>query len=214
MDFHFESTLISVNLPDREALLDSVAAKFAAGQGFALATINLDHLVKLARSDAFRHAYAAQDMVVADGNPIVWLSRLAGRPVSLVPGADMVVPLARLAAGWGISVGLVGTTEAALAASAARLRDEVPGLKIAACMAPPFGFDPGGDAAAGILADLAAANVGLCFIALGAPKQEIFAALGRSLAPQIGFASVGAGLDFLAGKQIRAPHWMRKLALE
>ena len=42
-----------------------------ARQGFALATINLDHLVKLRHSAPFRAAYAAQDLVVADGNPIV-----------------------------------------------------------------------------------------------------------------------------------------------
>ncbi|MDZ4094358.1 MAG: WecB/TagA/CpsF family glycosyltransferase, partial [Paracoccaceae bacterium] len=40
------------------------------------------------------------------------------------------------------------------------------------------------------------------------------AALGRKLAPQIGFASIGAGLDFLAGEQIRAPEWVRSLAME
>ena len=37
---------------------------------------------------------------------------------------------------------------------------------------------------------------------------------GRELAPQVGFASIGAGLDFLSGHQIRAPRIMRALALE
>jgi exopolysaccharide biosynthesis WecB/TagA/CpsF family protein len=64
------------------------------------------------------------------------------------------------------------------------------------------------------LHDLAAQKVGLCFIALGAPKQEVFAALGRQIAPEVGFASIGAGLDFIAGTQERAPVWVRKLALE
>ena len=54
----------------------------------------------------------------------------------------------------------------------------------------------------------------LTFLALGAPKQEMFAARCREILPDMGFASVGAGLDFLAQSQRRAPSWMRKLALE
>ena len=212
--FQFDQTVIAVNVPDRADLMRIVAARFAARQGFALATINLDHLVKLSRSAAFQQAYAAQDLVVADGNPVVWLSKLAGRPVSLVPGSDLVLPIARLAQQQGIKVALLGSTETALRAAAARMQAEIPGLNIAAKIAPPMGFDPDSPAAKQILIDLAAADIGLCFLALGAPKQEALAARGRSLAPTVGFASIGAGLDFLAGNQQRAPEWMRMLALE
>ncbi len=91
------------------------------GEGFALATLNLDHLVKLRASGAFRRAYGAQDLVVADGNPIVWLSRLAGRKVELVPGgSDMVLPLAEVAADEGVRVALVGSTEESLVAAGGR----------------------------------------------------------------------------------------------
>ena len=49
-----------------------------------MATLNLDHIVKLCRDPAFRAAYEAQDLVVADGNPVVWLRDLSRRPVELV----------------------------------------------------------------------------------------------------------------------------------
>lgn len=214
VEFRYGQTVIRVNVPDRDALLAAVAGRLAARQGFALATINLDHLVKLARSPEFRAAYAAQDLVVADGNPIVWLSRLAGRPVRLVPGSDMVLPLARVAAAQGVAVALVGSTPAALDAAAARLQAEVPGLRIAARLSPPMGFDPGSDAAAELLEEVADSGARLCLLALGAPKQERLAARGRQIAPQVGFASVGAGLDFLAGTQERAPEWVRAIAME
>ena len=185
-----------------------------ARQGFALATINLDHLVKLQTSAPFRAAYAAQDMIVADGNPIVWLSRLARRPVSLVPGSDMLMPLARAAAEAGVSVALVGSTDDTLESAANRLMTDIPGLFVAMRHAPAMGFDPNGPEAASILRELSARNVGLCFVALGAPKQEAFAAFGRQIAPQVGFASIGAGVDFIAGTQTRAPAWIRALAME
>lgn len=214
MQFRFGETTIAVTHASRAALQSAVRARLAAGQGFALATINLDHLVKLSRSTAFRRAYAAQDMVVADGNPIVWLSRLAGKPVDLLPGSDLVLPLVRDCAAAGRGLALVGATDAALAAAGARLMAEVPGLNIVLRHAPPMGFDPEGPAAAALLAEVAASQAGLCLIALGAPKQESFAARGRALAPAVGFASIGAGLDFLAGTQVRAPEWVRRLALE
>ena len=214
MQFRFGDTTIAITHPDRAALQAAVRARLANGQGFALATINLDHLVKLGRSAGFRRAYAAQDMVVADGNPIVWLSRLAGSPVDLLPGSDLVLPLVRDCAAAGRGLALVGATEAALAAAEARLLAEVPGLRVVFRHAPPMGFDPEGPAAADVLAEVAASGAGLCLIALGAPKQEIFAARGRSLAPAVGFASIGAGLDFLAGTQVRAPAWVRRFALE
>jgi N-acetylglucosaminyldiphosphoundecaprenol N-acetyl-beta-D-mannosaminyltransferase len=214
VQFHFATTKITVNLPDSTSLLAAVREKFIAKEGFALATINLDHLVKLRGSEAFRLAYAAQTMVVADGNPIVWLSRIAGKPVSLVPGSDMVLPLARLAAEEAVPLALVGSSDESLATAKAYLAREIPGLNVALTIAPPYGFDPEGDAADQILSQLSAARIGLCFIALGAPKQEVFAARGRNLAPKVGFASVGAGLDFLGGSQTRAPEWVRAIAME
>jgi N-acetylglucosaminyldiphosphoundecaprenol N-acetyl-beta-D-mannosaminyltransferase len=214
VQFQFDQTTIAVTLPDAAALQAAVGAALQARQGFALATINLDHLVKLRRDRAFRAAYGAQTMVVADGNPIVWLSRLAGRPVELVPGSDMVLPLAQVAADAGVDVALVGSSDAALTAAAAAMVRAVPGLRITERIAPASGFDPDGSVAEAILHRLRDAQIGLCFVALGAPKQETFAALARTLAPDVGFASVGAGLDFLAGTQTRAPAFVRAIAME
>ena len=214
MKFSFGAYHIAVNMPDRATLQTEVVARLAAGQGFALATINLDHLVKLRNSVPFRSAYAAQDLVVADGNPIVWLSHLAGRPVHLLPGSDLVLPLCQIAVDLDLPVVFLGATPEALDGAEARLRSRFPGLKVVRKIAPPMGFDPKGPLATQILEGLAPLGPALCFVALGAPKQEILAAHGRALAPQIGFASVGAGLDFLSGHQVRAPSWVRALALE
>ena len=214
MQFNFHSHTITVNMPDRPALEAEVLHRFTAKEGFALATVNLDHLVKMGGSPTFTQAYAAQDLVVADGWPIVMLSRLAQRPVDLMPGSDMVLPLCQMAAQAGVKVGFLGSTDETLSAARKVLMELVPGLEIAFTHAPPMGFDPAGADAASILTDLEYANVSLCFLALGAPKQEELAARGRSLAPSVGFASIGAGLDFLSGRQTRAPKWTRRIGME
>ena len=214
MEFTICGARIAVNVPTWAALQARVTERLAQRQGFALATINLDHLVKLRGSAAFRRAYLAQDFVVADGNPIVWMSRLARRPVQLIPGSDAILPLARIAADLGVGIALVGSTEQALAGARSFLEREIRDLHVVCTIAPPMGFDPEGPQATELFERLNASGAGLCFLALSAPKQEILAAAGRRGAPTIGFVCIGAGLDFFAGTQNRAPLWARRYALE
>lgn len=205
---------VRVNLPTCAALFQTVREKFSNGEGFALATLNLDHLTKLPHEPEFVAAYHKQDLVVADGRPIVWLSQLARQPLELMPGSDLVIPLSALAAEMQMPVALMGSSDAALAGAKATLEARVPGINIVLVHAPEYGFDPSGAAAAGICDMLNDTGARLCFIALGAPKQELFAAYARDRCPAVGFASIGAGLDFLSGHQVRAPQIMRSLALE
>lgn len=214
MIFRFGTESIAVNVATREDLFGQIGTRMKRDHGYSLATINLDHIVKLGVNPSFLTAYQAHEFVVADGNPIVWLSRLARKPVDLMPGSDLVVPLAKLAQKHQKSVALFGSTLDTLDEAAAHLCRVIPDLDIVMKIAPEFGFDPSGDNAAEYLRQIAHGGTGLCFLALGAPKQEILAARGQKLAPNTGFVSIGAGLDFLAGNQKRAPQWVQKIALE
>jgi len=205
---------VSVTVASQQALLANLRARIGRGAGFAVATLNLDHVVKLRRDPAFRAAYASQTHVTADGRPIVWLSRCAGDDVSLVTGSDLVDPVAALCAELSAPVALVGSTPEILAEATRKLQEKHPGLIVAATCAPPMGFEPGGPAADGIIETLGASGARVCFLALGAPKQEVFAAHALNACPDMGFLSVGAGLDFITGAQLRAPRLMRALALE
>ncbi len=205
---------VAVNVAKRDALFHAVRDRLSERTGFALATLNLDHLTKLPNDESFLEAYRAHELVVADGHPIIWLARLAGQTLDLMPGSDMIVPLCRLCAEINVPVALVGSAEHALNGAAHLLRQEVPDLEICYTFAPAYGFEPNSPAADAIFADLVKNGAGLCLVALGAPKQEVFAARGRKFAPDIGFVSIGAGLDFLSGHQVRAPKIMRMMAME
>lgn len=205
---------VQVTVPDRAGLLDDLAHHMAQGRGFALATLNLDHVVKLRQSPEFSHAYLAHTHVTADGNPIVWLCRLARQPVALIPGSELIVPLAEVAARQGVPVALVGSTQETLALATKQLEQRVPGLEVVLQLAPPMGFDPTGAEADAIIAEIGDSGAGVCFLALGAPKQEQLAARAHLDLPGVGFVSIGAGLDFIAGSQRRAPRLVRMLAAE
>ncbi|WP_135502488.1 WecB/TagA/CpsF family glycosyltransferase [Roseovarius aestuariivivens] len=209
-----ESFLNLVNTSTQDALLADVKRCLEEKTGFTIATLNLDHIVKLRRDADFRAAYRRHSHVVADGNPIVWLRYLMGRPVELVPGSDLILPLARLAQETGTPVALIGSTEETLAQAAAKLEATVPGLRIVTQISPEFGFDVTGSQADDLLQQLKYSDARLVFLAFGAPKQEILAARGATILQDRGFVSIGAGLDFIAGGQRRAPEWMRRFALE
>jgi exopolysaccharide biosynthesis WecB/TagA/CpsF family protein len=206
--------LEAVTVLSQAELMEDLRKRIACGQGFGVATMNLDHAVKLRRDSAFRRAYAAQTHVTADGRPIVWLSQLAGRPVGLVTGSDLVEPLVGLCAGLGAPVAILGSTHAALGEAAQRLQSRYPGLEIAALLSPPMDFDPEDTAADELIGELFRSGARVCLLALGAPKQEIFAARALQALPGTGFVSVGAGVDFVAGTQTRAPRLVQAVALE
>jgi exopolysaccharide biosynthesis WecB/TagA/CpsF family protein len=113
-----------------------------------------------------------------------------------------------------VPIALLGSTEPVLATAAARLEADYSGLDIVAHIAPPMGFDPDGEGAKALIDALSSSGARLCLVALGAPKQERFAAHALAALPDMGFVSVGAGLDFIAGAQTRAPRLVRVLALE
>lgn len=209
-----EAGRIAVTEATRKGLLSDIEARLAAGRGFTVATLNLDHAVKLRRDAAFRDAYAAQTHVTADGNPVVWVEARAGREVELIPGSELIEPVVEIAARLGVPVGLFGASDASLAGAAESLVARHPGLKIPLRLAPPMGFDPEGAQADAAIAAIGESGARLVFLALGAPKQERFAARAQRALPGVGFLSIGAGLDFVSGAQVRAPRLVRRLALE
>ena len=205
---------VVITAGSRDTLLAEIKARLEAGAGFSVATLNLDHVVKLRSDPAFARAYSRMSHVTADGNPIVWLSWLAGHPLELTPGSELVDPVAATAVRAGVPMALVGTTDAALASAAETLAGRHPGLSVALTLAPSMGFDPEGPEADAAIERIGASGAGVCILALGAPKQEIFAARAQERLPRVGFLSVGAGLDFVAGTQVRAPALVRAFAAE
>lgn len=208
---------VRINLPTQVAAVQTAITRAERGEGFSLFTLNLDHLVKLRSSPAFRRAYAAAALVSADGAPVVWLARRQGANLERTTGADLVQPLMAEAARRGVPVYVVGPGPDAQAAALKRLKADHPGLIIAGAETPMVpGDDQGlGDFdVSGLAGRINASGARLCLLCLGAPKQEFLAeALGRRC-PQTGFLGVGAALDFIAGAVERAPRWMQATGLE
>lgn len=210
-----------VHLPDLDTAVTTIADRAAQidDRGFTVFTLNLDHLVKLRRFPKFVTAYRHADLVTADGAPIVWLARRTGddhsRQITRTTGADIFVPLACAAAERDLPVYLFGSTIEVLSRTVDSLWHTTAGrITIAGIAAPSPNFDPEGPEADAAIEDMIASQARVAFIALGAPKQEVFAARAVAKGCRAAIVCVGAAVDFVAGTQIRAPKALQRAGLE
>src|SRR5437899_2981707 len=119
------------------------------GTGGRLVTANVDILRQAARDPAVRADLASADLIVADGAPLVWASRLAGTPLpGRVAGSNLIWSLSAGLARDGRSIYVLGGVPAGhgfllggAERAAARLATACPGLRIAGHASPPYGFD-------------------------------------------------------------------------
>jgi N-acetylglucosaminyldiphosphoundecaprenol N-acetyl-beta-D-mannosaminyltransferase len=195
----------------------------ASGRGGRIMTPNVD-ILRQAQVDAGVRAYLADaDLVVADGMPLVWASRLSGTPLpERVAGSSLV---------WSLSDGLgrdhrsvyvmggtpfdpmTGELDGATRA-AGRLAAASPGLRIAGTLCPPYGFERDADGFAEVCRQVAAARPDMVFVGLGFPKQEQVITRLRPYLPRTWFIGCGAAVNFVAGDIDRAPRWMQRTGLE
>jgi N-acetylglucosaminyldiphosphoundecaprenol N-acetyl-beta-D-mannosaminyltransferase len=205
---------VTINILSLHHAVSSIISAARRGDNFSVCTLNLDHVVQLQQRPDFRAAYRRARLVTADGFPIVVLGRLLGSPISRTTGADLVEPVCQEAQKQGIPVFMLGSNEHTLSVTANRLRDRFHGLKIAGTYAPGRNFDPYSSEADLAIERIRASGAKLCFVALGAPRQEVFAARCLDELNGTGMLCVGAALDFIAGTQMRAHTIVQKIGLE
>lgn len=183
--------------------------------GGIVVTPNLDHVLKLRDNESLREAYTKAKLVVADGKPLVWMSRLDGGPrLDLVTGSDLIGSVCAAAAQQGFSVFLFGTQQAVLELASAHLSASHPGLRIAGLYSPPMGFETSAYETRRAVDTIRAAAPDIVMVALGCPKQEIWAAAHTEAIGVKAALCIGAGLDFIAGTTRRAPRAFRRAGAE
>lgn len=195
--------------------IDRIMAGLAAGRGGWVVTPNLEILRRLTTEPALATLVAPADLRLADGMPLIWASRLAGRPLpERVAGSNLISSLSAAAADHGRSIFLLGGSPGAADQAADVLRRRHPSLRIAGCLCPPMGFERDPAQIDHIRQTIASCSPDIIFVALGAPKQEQLIAQLAPHLPHAWWLGVGISFSFLAGHVRRAPLWMQKLGLE
>jgi N-acetylglucosaminyldiphosphoundecaprenol N-acetyl-beta-D-mannosaminyltransferase len=173
--------------------------------------VNVDKIVKASRSNALRDVINSCDLINADGMPVVWASRLLGKPLKeRVAGIDLFEALMRRAAETGWRVYLLGAQEEVVRSVYAKYVALYEGVQI-------VGYRNGywsEDEEEGVAQGIAEAAPDLLFVAISSPKKELFLSRLQNVM-KVPFAmGVGGTFDVVTGRVKRAPLWMQKSGLE
>lgn len=200
---------------DERECVARVLERSLGGQGGWLLTANLDILRQCHRDDWMRGMAQAADMVVADGMPLIWASRLQGTPLpERVCGSNLIISLPQAAAQSGLSIFLLGGARDSAVRAAQLLSDSCPGLRVAGTYSPPLGFEHREEEIQKISDTIDRARPDIVFVALGTPKGERLIHRLRERSPQVWWIGVGISFSFVCGEVRRAPVWVQRIGFE
>jgi N-acetylglucosaminyldiphosphoundecaprenol N-acetyl-beta-D-mannosaminyltransferase len=171
--------------------------------------LNAAKVVQMRDDDRLRSIVAGCDLVNADGQSVVWASRVLGRPLpERVAGIDLFNAILERAAETGHRVFFLGATQEVLAEMVARLRERHPSLVVAGYH---DGYWHDDDA---VVATVRAARPDFLFLAIPSPRKEYWLSenLDRLAVPFV--MGVGGTFDVVAGKVRRAPLWVQRAGCE
>ncbi|MFW6061966.1 MAG: WecB/TagA/CpsF family glycosyltransferase [Planctomycetota bacterium] len=196
-------------------MVNLIVDALADGRGGWVVTPNLDHLRRLRLDGQFRDVCRQASLLVADGVPLVWASRMQGTPLpERVAGSNLIFSLTEAAAVEGRSIFLLGGNPGTAEAAADEFRRRYPRIHVAGTYCPPVGFESDAEEMARIRTVLADARPDIVYVALGSPKQERLILQLRELLPQTWWLGVGVSFSFVCGDVRRAPRWMQRVGLE
>ena len=174
-------------------------------------TPNVHHIVKLYDNPAtMQPLYERAWRVFCDSRVLSRLARFSGRALPVITGSDLTARLIARAAELRLTIAIIGPTVAACAA----LIEKYPGLNVVV-HTPPIGFIKSKHEIRRCVEFVVKNQAPLTFLAVGMPQQEIVAShiADHPQARGVGLC-IGASIDYLTGKQQRAPVWMQKAGME
>ena len=194
--------------------VERVKGFFASGRQAYVVTSNSEMVIAGRRDKEFTQILNQADLAVPDTVGLVWASRIWGTPLNgRVAGTDLLPRLCEEAARRGGRALLLEGPEGLMSASAAaeELRRRYPKIEVEVLV---IGADQDDQAVVAIRNISRGRDFDLLFVAYGHGKQERWISRNLKRIPVKVAMGVGGALDFIAGKQIRAPKMMRSLGLE
>ncbi|MFV8182724.1 MULTISPECIES: WecB/TagA/CpsF family glycosyltransferase [unclassified Streptomyces] len=181
------------------------------GRQLEIGVVNAAKLVNMRRDERLAKAVSGCDLVLADGQAVVWAGRVLRAPLpERVAGIDLFLRLLAEAEAAGISVYFLGAKQEVMERMLLRVADRFPGLKVAGSRNGYFD-----DSEQQEIADtIARSGAQMLFLGMTSPKKEIFtAAYGTRTGARV-VHGVGGSFDILAGVTKRAPATWQRWGLE
>ncbi len=194
--------------------LEAIESSIYQGGFHQIATANVDFLVNSIHDLEFKEILSACDLVLPDGMPLVWASRLMRSSLQeRVSGSDLVPRIVKLAALRGYRIFLLGASEPSSLGAARWIAKHYPQTQVVGRYCPAMSELDAMDHE-DILLQVEAARPDILLVAFGSPKQEKWLAMHRHRLHVPVCIGVGGSLDLLAGLSPRAPLGMQRLGME
>ncbi len=202
------------NLTMAEAVEEAKSLVLKGGRSYVV-TPNVDHIVKIEHDRLFREIYEGADLILTDGKPLIWMSKLLGMPIKeKISGSDYFPEVCKMAAREGLSIFLLGAAEGVAKKAAVNLMKKYEHLKIAGVYSPSYTFESDVKEISYIIRKINEAQPDILCIGLGTPKQEKFYYKYKELLNVPLTLHIGATIDFEAGVVKRAPKWVSYAGME
>jgi len=178
-------------------------------------TPNVQRLIYGIRNKQTESIYKAADMLIPDGMPLIWASKLLGMPLKeKVSGSDLLPLFCQVASKKEYRIFFLGADPGVAEEAKNILTGKNPGLRIVGTYSPPYGFENVDGEIEKIIKMIRGKNPHVLFVGLGFPKEEKFLWKHKNDFQVPVSVGIGATFDFITGKQRRAPLWMQKSGME
>ena len=194
-------------------MVDMVFPRRRVSRPLYLTSANGEVLARCSTEPMTGRLFRAADLINADGQPLVTVSRL-NSPTPLperVATTDLFHVVARKAEAAGLTFYMFGADEAENAAAVANVRKLYPALQI-------IGHSHGylrGDALRAKVDEINRLAPDYLWVALGVPYEQAFVEDFTPHLFNVGVIKTSGGLfNFLSGSRARAPQWIQNVGLE
>ncbi len=192
---------VKIDNLDENEILEKIEGFLNSSKQSYLTTPNPEFLVQAQEDKEFNKILNQADISIPDGIGLILASLFLGQPIKKrIAGVDLMELICQKAANQGYSVFLLGGKKGIAEKASFKLKEKYPGLEIDFCQNESV---------------LPKKEPVICFVALGAPKQERWIKNNLNKMPSVKLAmGVGGAFDFISDNIKRAPRGIRKIGLE
>ena len=202
---------LSVFAMRMEEVLDLCQRHIKKREALLLGVVNAAKIVNSRRDRQLRQSLDETDIILADGLPVVWVSKLIGRPLpERIAGIDIMLELIKRSGKEHYSIYFLGATNEVVHKVAEMVEGWYPGVLIAGCH--DGYFDDSQECH--VAYEIQQSHADILFVAMGSPKKENFLRKWRKFMNVPVCHGVGGSFDVVAGITRRAPQWMQRAGLE
>lgn len=203
----------NINVTNMQDTLIYIDKNLEELKGKYICVSNVHTTVMAFRDEKYRKIQNEAVMALPDGKPLSMVSKRRGfKYAERVPGPDLMPEILQISMEKGYKHYFYGSSEETLLKLGEELRIQFPELQVVGMYSPPYReLTPEEDME--VIRNINESGADFVWVALGAPKQEIWMYHHRDKIHGL-MIGVGAAFDFMAGTVERAPVWMQDLCME